>query len=106
MQTAESKVVVSRETNQAHSEKTGNNHARQLAEDGLNKLAAALESGKSEALVNYLSVMSRFHRYSWNNCLLIALQRPGASTLRAFIRGGSWGVMCARARRASRFLPR
>jgi hypothetical protein len=45
-----------------------------LAEDALDKLAAALESGKSEALINYLAVMARFRRYSWNNCLLIALQ--------------------------------
>ena len=59
-------------------------HAKELAEDGLNKLAAALESGKSEALVNYLAVMARFHRYSWNNCLLIALQRPGASHVAGF----------------------
>jgi antirestriction protein ArdC len=84
MQIAESKEVVSRGTVQGQSEKTGNNHAKQLAEDGLNKLAAALESGKSEALVNYLSVMSRFHRYSWSNCLLIALQRPGASRVAGF----------------------
>jgi hypothetical protein len=55
-----------------------------LAEDALDKLAAALESGKSEALLNYLAVMARFRRYSWNNCLLIALQRPSASRVAGF----------------------
>ena len=44
MQITESKEVVSRGTVQEQSEKTGNNHAKQLAEDGLNKLAAALET--------------------------------------------------------------
>ncbi|HKD04876.1 MAG TPA: ArdC-like ssDNA-binding domain-containing protein [Bryobacteraceae bacterium] len=84
MQITETKQVVSHETSHAETERGRNSQARQLAEEGLNKLAAALESGKSEALVNYLSVMSRFHRYSWNNCLLIALQRPGASHVAGF----------------------
>jgi hypothetical protein len=74
MQIVESKEIVSRGTLEGQQEKAENNQAKQLVEDGLNKLAAALESGKSEALLNYLGVMSRFHRYSWNNCLLIALQ--------------------------------
>ena len=74
MQATESEQVVSRGTSSAQSQQTVNNHAKQLAEDALGKLAAALESGKSEALVNYLAVMARFHRYSWNNCLLIAMQ--------------------------------
>ena len=84
MQITESKQVVSRETDSGKSLEAVNNHAKQLAEHALGKLAAALEGGKSEALVNYLAVMGRFHRYSWNNCLLIALQRPGASHVAGF----------------------
>lgn len=50
------------------------NLAKQLAENALDQLADALACGKSETLLNYLAVMARFHRYSWNNLLLIALQ--------------------------------
>lgn len=44
----------------------------------------ALEAGNSEALTNYLSVMARFHQYSWNNCLLISLQRSNATHVAGF----------------------
>lgn len=99
MQMTEPKEVVSRETTANQGQSTGNNHAKQLAEDGLNKLAAALESGKSEALVNYLAVMSRFHKYSWNNCLLIALQRPNASHVAGF---HSWRKLGRHVRRGAK----
>jgi antirestriction protein ArdC len=55
------------------------NPTAELASKALASLAAALESGNSQALTNYLTVMARFHAYSWKNCLLIALQRPNAS---------------------------
>jgi len=60
------------------------NLAKQLAENALDQLADALACGKSETLLNYLAVMARFHRYSWNNLLLIALQRPEASHVAGF----------------------
>ncbi len=60
------------------------NLAKQLAENALDQLADALANGKSETLLNYLAVMARFRRYSWNNLLLIALQRPDASHLAGF----------------------
>jgi hypothetical protein len=60
-------------------ENTATDKARKAAEDALTKLAAELEAGKSEALTNYLAVVGRFRRYSWNNVLLIASQRPGAT---------------------------
>lgn len=53
--------------------------ARKLAESALTRLAAELQTGKSEALQNYLATMGRFHRYSWGNVLLIASQKPTAS---------------------------
>ena len=84
MQTIEIEQVVSRETTSAEGKNVINNHAKQLAEDALGKLAAALESGQSEALTNYLAVMARFRSYSANNCLLIALQRPSASRVAGF----------------------
>jgi antirestriction protein ArdC len=43
-----------------------------------------MEEGRSEALKNYLRAMSRFHRYSWGNCLLIFSQRPHATHVAGF----------------------
>lgn len=40
-----------------------------------------LESGKWE---RYLEVMSRFHRYSANNSLLIAMQMPNATAVASY----------------------
>ncbi len=41
------------------------NRSTELAADALNTLIKALEAGNSEALTKYLSVMARFHQYSW-----------------------------------------
>jgi antirestriction protein ArdC len=57
---------------------------RKAAEDALNRLSAELEAGKSEALKNYLGAMGRFRRYSLNNVLLIASQRPTATHVAGF----------------------
>ena len=38
-------------------------------------LVAALESGESEVLTQYLNSMARFHTYSFGNIMLIARQR-------------------------------
>ena len=45
--------------------------AKSLSENAISRLMEALERGQSEALKNYLRVMSRFHRYSWGNALLM-----------------------------------
>lgn len=50
-----------------------------LAERGVEELIAALEQGKSDRLLEYLAFQARFHRYSFNNCLLIAIQQPDAT---------------------------
>lgn len=60
--------------------------ATKLAETGLAELAQALEQGKSETLVKYLDLLSRFHHYSFRNCLLIAIQRPDATQVAGFNR--------------------
>src|SRR5499433_3343668 len=57
---------------------------RKMAEEALNRLSAALEAGRSEALKQYLATMGRFHRYSWGNVLLIHSQRPDASRVAGF----------------------
>jgi antirestriction protein ArdC len=76
--------------------------AKQLSESAIAKLMDALERGQSEALKLYLAMMSRFHRYSWGNILLIYSQRPDAShvagfhswlKLRRFVRKGEKGIV-------------
>lgn len=58
--------------------------AMKLVTCGFEELSQALAEGKSEALVAYLSVMARFHDYSFRNCLLIAKQRPKATQVAGF----------------------
>jgi hypothetical protein len=57
---------------------------RKIAEDALNRLAAELQAGRSETLQSYLAAMGRFHRYSWNNALLIQSQRPTATRVAGY----------------------
>jgi antirestriction protein ArdC len=58
--------------------------AKTLSENALSRLMEALEGGQSDALKTYLSAMSRFHRYSWGNVLLISSQRPDATHVAGF----------------------
>jgi hypothetical protein len=48
---------------------------KQLTTKTIEDLNDALRAGRSEELIRYLATMSRFHRYSLHNILLIALQR-------------------------------
>src|SRR5229473_3169505 len=76
--------------------------AKKLSEDAISRLLDALERGQSEALKTYLGVMSRFHKYSWGNSLLICSQRPDAThvagfhawlKLRRYVRKGEKGIV-------------
>lgn len=76
--------------------------AKSFSENALTRLAEALEQGRSEALTAYLSVMSRFHRYSWGNSLMIYGQNPDAThvagfhawrRLGRFVRKGEKGIV-------------
>lgn len=58
--------------------------AMELATNGFDRLSEALAQGKSETLVTYLNVMARFHKYSFRNCLLISMQRPGATRVAGY----------------------
>jgi antirestriction protein ArdC len=58
--------------------------AKQIVAGVLEQLALALERGQSETLNAYLAAMGRFHRYSLNNVLLIAMQKPGATRVAGF----------------------
>ena len=76
--------------------------AKALSDNAVTKLMEALEHGQSETLKSYLAVMSRFHRYSWNNALLIYMQRPNAThvagfhgwlRMRRYVRKGEKGIV-------------
>lgn len=60
--------------------------AKTLAERALADLQQELAAGMSETLQRYLDVMSRFHSYSFGNCMLIALQMPDATYVAGFRR--------------------
>jgi len=59
--------------------------AQQKRQDALDKLTQGikqlLDSGDWQ---KYLRTQSRFHRYSFNNCVLINMQRPNASQVAGF----------------------
>jgi len=57
---------------------------RQIAEEALNRLAAALEAGYSEPLKEYLAAQARFRHYSWHNVMLITAQRPTATRVAGY----------------------
>ncbi len=58
--------------------------AVELSERAVRELADALAAGKSESLISYLDAMSRFHQYSFGNCMLIAQQFPAATYVAGF----------------------
>lgn len=60
--------------------------AKQLADQALADLQQELEAGRSDALTRYLETMSRFHNYSFCNCMLIARQMPEATYVAGFRR--------------------
>jgi len=58
--------------------------AHKLAEQHFATLVAALEAGRSDALVRYLETASRFHTYSFRNQCLIAAQCPTATRVAGY----------------------
>jgi hypothetical protein len=51
------------------------NTKQELIAANIKLLIEQLEAGKSDALTNYLTAMSRFHNYSFGNVLEIARQK-------------------------------
>ena len=73
----------------------------QKTKEAVDFLVAALESGHSEVLTQYLAAMAKFHTYSFGNIMLIARQKPDATnvagmrtwnSLGRFIRRGERGI--------------
>ena len=68
---------------------TGNNYKGKSQKERIQEITEQLEAGviavfESDAYKAYLKCMSKFHNYSLNNTLLIALQRPDASLVAGY----------------------
>jgi hypothetical protein len=57
---------------------------QELITANIKLLIEQLEAGQSDALTNYLTAMSRFHKYSFGNVLEIARQMPTATRVAGF----------------------
>jgi len=57
---------------------------KEITERATEQLTAALNAGHSEALTGHLKAIRRFHRYSLQNVMLIASQKPNASYVAGF----------------------
>lgn len=75
--------------------------ALKKSDEALAELAESLRNGASEKLLDYLAAMSRFHQYSFGNCMLIYMQKPDATfvagfnrwrDLNRFVRKGEKGI--------------
>lgn len=80
-----------KEADKAHGIRKRNNGTVSRAEK-LNAIMKKLEDGvkdlfTSENYQKYLRTMSKFHKYSFNNTLLIALQKPDATLVAGY---GAW----------------
>ena len=60
--------------------------AKQKIAAGLEALSEAVQNGRSEEFEQYLTVMSRFHRYSFGNSILILCQRADATHVAGYTR--------------------
>ena len=52
-----------------------NRNNQELVQASIDALVKALEAGHGDALSAYLTAMSQFHNYSFQNIILIASQR-------------------------------
>ena len=62
---------------------------KQTSKDRMREIVDSIENGikelfESEKYMRYLSVMSKFHRYSVNNTMLIYMQKPEATLVAGF----------------------
>src|SRR5215472_16183523 len=76
-----------------------NRNNQELVQASIDALVKALEAGHSDALSAYLTAMSQFHNYSFQNIILIASQRPSATKV-AGIR--TWNGLGRRVKRGEK----
>lgn len=65
--------------------------ARGAADRALDALAEQLDSGNSEQLDAFLKALGRFHKYSFNNIMLILSQKPDSTRVAGFHTWRSFG---------------
>ena len=66
-------------------ESNGNGNGKSRTKELLDKLKEGIQAVKSsEEFKAYLNALSLFHAYSFNNCMLIAIQRPNATHVAGF----------------------
>jgi hypothetical protein len=58
--------------------KMNSENIKNITNQAIEQLIEALKAGNSEAFTNYLAAVAKFHRYSFQNILLIARQCPQA----------------------------
>jgi hypothetical protein len=58
--------------------------AKKIADQALTQLTEALKQGRSAELTRYLSMMGKFHRYSFGNVMMILMQKPDATHVAGF----------------------
>lgn len=74
-------------------------------QDRLADLAAAVEQQRaSDEFRQYLDLMARFHKYSFGNCLLIAMAKPNATMVAGFNQWKRLGRMVKQGEKAIRIL--
>jgi hypothetical protein len=57
---------------------------KNITTSALDRLALALDQGRSESLTSLLRTLGRFHTYSFHNVCLIVSQRPSATRVAGF----------------------
>ena len=68
-----------------HSQQDKRAELRQRITDSLDVLAKSVDDVRaSDTFRAFLDVQAKFHRYSWHNTMLIAMQRPDASQVAGF----------------------
>ena len=58
--------------------------ARKTIDQALEQLSDELNSGKSETMQAFLTMLAKFHRYSFGNIMLILAQRPDATQVAGY----------------------
>ena len=76
-------------TGESRGRETSHSLNKPTNRERLQEITAGIEQGikelfESEKYMRYLSVMSKFHRYSVNNTMLIYMQRPDATLVAGF----------------------
>jgi len=86
--------------------KNRNKDTQELVKASIDALVEALEAGHSDALSAYLTAMSQFHNYNFQNILLIASQCPPAKRVAGIRTWNELGRRVKRGEKGIMILPR